>query len=291
MNLIESIKVVDGVNPDTVIPVNYYSGQDSEINVKLALIPTLRGEGSYSIIDNIPTFNWSGIGNNKLWVLVDGIWLASDALATITIAPDTSIIKGTVSGSITLNVTLYENKKLIHVNQSTIEQVMFNDSLAFDFFYIHNSTGNEIGLTSMTPAPPGGVPSLSIVGLIKPNDLIVCFKISGVYYFDVVNKYAFSLNNSIGDIIIDSDIIDYYKSKSIFYMSSSSNVTINKWVDGVELYIVNKNTPGVSGNITVHLPPGQTTLGGYSDFILSIGTHCIAIKNGNKWLIKIETYI
>ncbi len=75
MNLIEKVVIKDGVNADTTVTINLYTGQVDEINALLAhpSIPNTRGVAAYSLVGNKPTFSFSAINPNEMWVYVDGI--------------------------------------------------------------------------------------------------------------------------------------------------------------------------------------------------------------------------
>lgn len=74
MNLIEKVVIKDGVNADTTVTINLYTGQVSEINALLAhpSIPNTRGVAAYAIVGNKPTFSFEAINTNEMWVYVDG---------------------------------------------------------------------------------------------------------------------------------------------------------------------------------------------------------------------------
>lgn len=75
MNLIEKVVIKDGVNADTTVTINLYTGQVAEINALLVHpnIPNTRGVAAYSIVGGKPTFSFSAINPNEMWVYVDGI--------------------------------------------------------------------------------------------------------------------------------------------------------------------------------------------------------------------------
>ena len=75
MNLIEKVVIKDGVNADTTVTINLYTGQVAEINALLAhpSVPNTRGIAVYSIVGAKPTFSFSAVANSEMWVYVDGI--------------------------------------------------------------------------------------------------------------------------------------------------------------------------------------------------------------------------
>jgi hypothetical protein len=77
MNLIEKVVIKDGVNSDTEVTINLYSGQVAEINALLQdpNIPLSRGIASYNINSGKPQFVFSAVGDNEMWIYLDGIGL------------------------------------------------------------------------------------------------------------------------------------------------------------------------------------------------------------------------
>lgn len=85
MNLIEKVVIKDGVNADTTVTINQYTGQVAEINAKIThpYIPNTRGIAGYSIVGGKPTFSFSTVGANEMWVYVDGIAIKCGGITTV----------------------------------------------------------------------------------------------------------------------------------------------------------------------------------------------------------------
>lgn len=85
MNLIEKVVIKDGVNADTTVIINKYTGEVDAINTLLSHpnVPNTRGVANYSIVANKPTFGFSAVGDNEMWIYVDGIAMKCGGITTV----------------------------------------------------------------------------------------------------------------------------------------------------------------------------------------------------------------
>lgn len=147
MNLIEKVVIKDGVNADTTVTINLYTGQVAEINALLVHpnIPNTRGVATYSIVGNKPTFGFSAIGANEMWIYVDGLAIKCGGITTVEIPSITDrvlvnktadfitidkgdynsnydieiYITGSAQKIITSDATLELKRRLVIINQTT----------------------------------------------------------------------------------------------------------------------------------------------------------------------------
>lgn len=128
MNLIEKIVIKDGVNVDTTVNINLYTGQVSEINALLAhpSIPNTRGVAAYAIVGNKPTFSFSAVGANEMWIQVDGISIKCGGITTIDVDQSIKLVPYHVSGVYTMPNS-DKNKILVVTDDSSISEINVNN--------------------------------------------------------------------------------------------------------------------------------------------------------------------
>lgn len=72
---IESIKLSNGVDEDFILEINENYGAVSNINQKFEAIPTNIGVATYSLVDLVPTFNWTPYNGHKFYLKSDSPWI------------------------------------------------------------------------------------------------------------------------------------------------------------------------------------------------------------------------
>jgi len=82
MNVIDKVIIKNGVDADVEKTINLNTGQVTEINAILATISTGRGVASYNINSGKPQFVWSGVGDNEMWIYIDGIGIKVSGIIT-----------------------------------------------------------------------------------------------------------------------------------------------------------------------------------------------------------------
>lgn len=119
MNLIEKVVIKDGVNADTTVIINQYTGQVAEINAKIAhpFIPNTRGVAGYSIVGGKPTFSFAAVGDNESWWYVGGLVIKCGGVTTVEVDQSIKVLDYTVSETYTL--TTGDINKIIVVNNSS----------------------------------------------------------------------------------------------------------------------------------------------------------------------------
>jgi len=84
MNVIDKVVIKNGVDADTVKTINLNTGQVDEINAILATISNTRGVAAYSVATGKAQFSWEAVGENEMWVYLDGVGIKIGGVATIT---------------------------------------------------------------------------------------------------------------------------------------------------------------------------------------------------------------
>jgi hypothetical protein len=83
MNVIDKVVIKNGVDADTVKTINLNTGQVDEINAILATISSTRGIAAYSVATGKAQFSWQSVGENEMWVYLDGVGIKVGGVATI----------------------------------------------------------------------------------------------------------------------------------------------------------------------------------------------------------------
>lgn len=128
MNLIEKVVIKDGVNADTTVTINLYTGQVAEINALLVHpnIPNTRGIAAYTIVGGKPTFSFSAVGANEMWVYVDGIAIKCGGITTVEVDKSIKLLPYHVSGLYTMPNS-DKNKILVVTDDSSISEINLNN--------------------------------------------------------------------------------------------------------------------------------------------------------------------
>lgn len=165
MNLIEKVVIKDGVNADTTVNINLYTGQVAEINAALGGISGLRGVATYNINSGKPQFVWSGVGNNELWVYTNGIGVKSSGVNTI--ESDQSIRLLGYTGNSVYSQTIFDNNKILVVNNaSQFIIVSLNDLGNGESLWVQNFRNIDIQVSKIMAGS-------EFYFTIKPGELVL----------------------------------------------------------------------------------------------------------------------
>lgn len=287
MNLIEKVVIKDGVNADTTVTINQYTGQVAEINAKIAhpFIPNTRGIAAYSLDAGItPRFSFAAVGDNEMWVYVDGIGIKVDGITTL--APDTAIKILPNSGSTTYTYSSSDNGKVLIVTDATNLSLIAATPLPINHsFFILNNSDASFDLQ----AHAGGGSEFMLL-TIEPKSFINVYR-SGT---SVITNAIYSIDDSyknIGYISSQNTTLSIDQNKFPFYEfayvgAKTVNIPIG-WPSGKELILANIAT----GNLTINLPDGTTTLDSLQSIILPYNHIAKLVYSGASgyWQISIES--
>jgi len=271
MNVIDKVVIKNGVDADTVKTINLNTGQVDEINAILATISTDRGVASYNVNSGNPQFVWSGVGDNEMWIYIDGIGLKVNGITSN--ATDNSIKVLPNSGSTTYVYNDNDNGKiLIITNQSGVNSINANALLdGASLMVLNNSTSNK------TIAYTSGVDTFMV--LVKAKTFFNIYRNGSTIYQNVI----FSLEDSIKNIVyVSGDITNITDNELKFpfyefgFVGAKTANIPSGWPSGKELILSNI----ASGNLTVNLPSGQTFHGGFTFITLTPGSKTALIYSG-----------
>ena len=267
MNLIEKVVIKDGVNADTTVTINQYTGQVAEINAKIAhpFIPNTRGVAAYSLDAGItPRFSFAGVGDNEMWVYIDGIGIKVDGITTL--APDTAIKVLPNSGSSTYTYSSGDNGKILLItNTSGVTSIVANALADGQSFLVLNNSTSEIEVS-------GGVPGSGLLfsAIITPTSFYNLYrngttvKINSILSeIDTFYNYVFS---SLQNINLSAFLETKNAVLEMNYSGAKTATVPVNWPTGKEIGIVNL---APLGSITIILPSGETTRSGYTYLIIT----------------------
>lgn len=206
MDFIQKVVIVgDNVGIESVITINKYSNEVAAINELLEGINIGRGKANYSIIGSKFTFNFAGVGSNRLIAYVNGMAIEAGGINTIT--PFDDIIYPTS----TMTTELYPS------NSDMEKEIVISPR--------YNNTLRNVNLTNIT------LPSyfVKITNLRQDRSMIV-------HYGDVFITLLAGESLILEKLIVGVTIYRSTKIASIATDISFVSITSN----GQDIYLTNQ---------------------------------------------------
>ena len=240
MYLVEKVVLTDGgANPDVTVTINQHTGKIDNINTLISHpnIPNTRGLANYSIVGGKPTFNFTGVGDNELWIYVNGVGFKAGGQTGIDIADFdfyANVISVTEYAAVTgptrvLIVNQIGNYKVGNVVKLKAKHLGAFSSIYYGYYYGEitavNASINQITVsllcTTTTPAS-----SEWTFGLVATDKAGLDYFLSTYKLKKYANPYVWQ-PTATGSLNIESEAGTTGLSKHIFVKQSNIAHVLN----------------------------------------------------------------
>lgn len=283
MNLIEKVVIKDGVNADVEKTINLYSGQVAEINAILATISNTRGVAAYSVNNNKARFIFAGVGDNEMYIQMDGVVFKAGGLTSIDVDQSIKVIPYTVSETYTLIPE--DDNKIIVVNNNSNVSLLELTTLTLGKSVLIQNDRNVL------------IECVKVFGSVEKFIEIKPYESAYVYIKDDLLKYHNYIKrtnqnrnllktlpeSSTSITLADSTFENNYDDVTVVIANSEDSIlSITEWTTiGREIKIINCG----EGTTTLTLPSGHLPL--YSSLPSTItvgGGFSIFMVEAGKWV-------
>jgi len=255
MNLIEKVVIKDGVNADTEVTINLYSGQVAEINAILATISNTRGVAAYSVNGNMARFTFAGVGDNEMYIQMDGVVFKAGGLTSIQVDISIWVLPYSVSSTYTA-LSDDKNRLMIVNDASNKTTINLNNIANGEYIFIQNQKTDVLTLRKTI----GGTLKTY---QIQPGDTVQVLSKGDSTNF-VVEFWNHKSNRATIVSTTSTTNIDIYESTyfhkeniaiALNHLDNPCTISIEEWsILGREIKIINLGEESAS----VTLPSGHT---------------------------------